>query len=45
VDHLFFGPAFDINGEIQEIEVLGITNKESLVQALSHPPATPEGLQ
>ena len=42
VDHLFFGPAIDIEGEIQEIEVLGITNKESLVQALSNKPLDSE---
>jgi hypothetical protein len=38
VDHLFFGPAIDIEGDMQEIEFLGITNKESLVQALSSRP-------
>lgn len=45
VDHLFFGPAIDIEGEMQEIEFLGVTDKGTLIKALSHPSATMEGLQ
>jgi hypothetical protein len=45
VDHLFFGPAIDIEGEMQEIEFLGVTDKGTLIKALSHPSPTMEGLQ
>jgi hypothetical protein len=45
VDHLFFGPAIDIEGDMQEIEFLGSTDKQSLITALSNPLPTMEGLQ
>lgn len=34
VDHLFFGPAINLDGEMQEIEFLGVTDKETLIKAL-----------
>jgi hypothetical protein len=44
VDHLFFGPAIDIEGEMQEIEFLGVTDKGTLIKALSSK-TTESGLQ
>lgn len=42
VDHLFFGPAIDIEGEMQEIEFLGVTDKGTLIKALSTKPIDSE---
>ena len=45
VDYLFFGPVFSPEqGEIQEIECLGLTTKASLIRAMISPPEV-QGIQ
>lgn len=34
IDHLFFGPIMDAQGDLQEIEVMGLTSRDSLIEAL-----------
>jgi hypothetical protein len=46
VDYLFFGPAFaNPDGQIQEIEVLGLTTKGSLITAMTSTPERITGVQ
>jgi hypothetical protein len=46
VDYLFFGPAFaNPDGQIQEIEVLGLTTKGSLITAMTSTPEKIKGIQ
>lgn len=37
VDHLFFGPLVTIDGDITEIEFLGVTSKASILNAMTQP--------
>lgn len=34
VDYLFFGPLMTVRGDLEEIEVMGLTTKESVIRAL-----------
>jgi hypothetical protein len=44
VDHLFFGPCLPLeNLDIQEIEILGMTDRENLIEALKRGPREFEG--
>jgi hypothetical protein len=46
VDYLFFGPVFSPEqGEIQEIECLGLTTQASLIKAMTSPPEGAQGVQ
>ena len=46
VDYLFFGPIFSPEeGQIQEIECLGLTTKASLIRAMSGTPEEIKGIQ
>jgi thiamine monophosphate synthase len=46
VDYLFFGPVFSPEeGEIQEIECLGLTTQASLIKAMTSPPEGVQGIQ
>ena len=43
VDYLFFGPLMTVRGDLEEIEVMGLTTKESVIRALEQGSAGMEG--